>query len=268
VDLADVRIRELKAELASTAQLRGHFGALRRDEKELGWLREGIARSLGFSFFMYISQHKDLNLLELVGQEVEGRDNCPDCGQRVPFVITTIGDKFTVKAKTRCRYAARGYPEIKTSLKVPSGLILLFNDFREYYGGDDIDTNINTMPGEAKYVREFAKRGLVTIAVGNTCPAVYQPNKTKLVIGSGISGKHGRKIDDICTDLWRYCAVDHDDFVRRAGMSLEQFQKQYCDLGNWPVVVQARVTPGVYTVTGRYHLCRDACGEFSTIELR
>jgi len=180
---------------------------------------------------------------------------CHKCGKRIGFKV----NKENVIAESKCKYS-RGVPEIVVKFKVPSGVIVLFNDLRRFYTDGDFD--VNTLAGQKEYSESMAKQGLVTHFVGNTCPNVYQKGN-KLFIGS----LKGKPIGSICTDLWWYCAVDKDALEKRMGKTIDEYQKEYNATGAWPKLIVARVKPGVYKAAGRYHLSHnDKNSVFSVIE--
>jgi len=212
------------------------------------------------------------NILEIGLRESVSRPQCAVCGEHYKIFLRQ-GKKL--EASTPCNFA-KGFPEISVDLNVPSGEIILFNDLREEYASRDesMQFDINTTMGIKQYTEFYAKRGLAIHFVGNTCPGVYQCGN-KLIIGSLWEDQkkifpHSKKIGSICTDLWWYCAVDKAEFEKRANKTVDQWEKEYHATGAWPNLVRAKVAPGVYQTTGRYHLIENEGkpGIFSVIELK
>lgn len=268
----DTALSRAEEKLCSNLDLQGHYGK----EGDF-WvpISELIARLIHMELFMcfldaapevFDDDNKELDISKLLGKTLQGDygDGCHKCGQRVNFKVVELNGQVGLQATTSCKYK-KGFPEIKVSLKVLSGEILLFNDLREFYG-EQPDTNVNTLAGEKEYAKEYAKRGLATMFIGNTCPEVSQMSRKCLMVG--IKSLKGKKLGSICTDLWRYCAVDRAEFEKKAGKTVEQYMEEYHARGAWPEVIRAKVVPGVYEVTGRYHLCKDQNGIFSTIQLK
>ena len=189
--------------------------------------------------------------------------DCPECGRRVRFDLVD-GVKLVASGR-RCKYP-NGHPEIVTHLDVPSGEIVLFNDFRHVYYANDykVDFNLNTTDGIRQYSEFYAKRGLIIHFVGNTCPRVHQVDEGNIQIGSWWEDDEekgpGEKLGSICTDLWWYCAADREGFEKKARKTVEQYQKEYHKTGAWPKIIRAKVKPGRYKTVGRYHMLDDGAG--------
>jgi hypothetical protein len=188
-------------------------------------------------------------------------NSCFTCGVSPEFQ-TKNGETFEVVIE--CPFKD-GFPPIEVNLEVPSGKILLFNNFRRFYNNDFHNINICSDLGKKQYTEHFAKQGLIIHFVGNTCPSVVQVSDERLNIGN-YSEEEGDTgiIGTICTDLWWYCAVDQADFEKRIEKSTDQFEKEYHETGAWPNVIRAKVIPGTYRTVGQYHLDKDKL--FSFIE--
>jgi len=201
---------------------------------------------------------------------------CSKCGYNPSFTISSEG---IYTASTECIYKD-GFPPIEVMLEVPSGEILLFNDFRRYYEVEDF-IDINNISGIKQYTEHYAKQGMIIHFIGNTCASVVQVSDERLEIGyfecdteetceydecSTSCPKFIKvnKIGSICTDLWWYCAVDKDTFEKRISKTVDQFQEEYHATGAWPEVIRAKVIPGTYRTVGQYHI--DEKRLFSYIE--
>lgn len=200
-----------------------------------------------YSFKKFITNKTQEELAEIT---IQVYMECANCGERVEFPFKENADELV--ANTSCKYKD-GFPEIVTYLDVPSGEIVLFNDLREFYKESEESINminICTNAGIKAYSEAYAKQGLVTHFVGNTCPNVSQKGNT-LSIGES---KRGKVIGDICTDLWWYCAADRVALERAMKKTAEEYQKDYRATGAWPELIIAKVKPGRYKTIGRYHL--------------
>lgn len=201
---------------------------------------------------------------------------CFNCGESPKFRTDDGGETFI--AETECAYKG-GFPPIEVNLDVPSGEILLFNDFRSSYIKPEKFFSINNNAGIKLYTEYYAAQGLCTHFVGNTCPSVAQVSDERLEIGSFWCEKEDgcklpkcpmpecnrpKILGSICTDLWWYCAVDREAFEKRIGQTTEQYQAEYHATGAWPEIIRAKVTPGTYRTVGLYHI--DEGKLFSFIE--
>lgn len=194
---------------------------------------------------------------------------CYFCGKSPEFTATDQEETFT--ADTECPYK-NGFPPIEVNLEIPSGEILLFNDFRHCYQEQNEFISINNLQGQKLYTEHYAKQGLAMHFVGNSCPDVIQINDEKLEIGHfGCEKEDGctlpecpmptcnrpKKIGSICTDLWWYCAVDCASFEKIIGKTTDQYEEEYHASGRWPDIVRAKVIPGTYRTVGQYHIDSD-----------
>lgn len=164
---------------------------------------------------------------------------CYECGEEVGF--ETDGKTFTLFDK--CPYPG-GVPAFTFELNVPSGKMVVGNDFRDKFVVMG-DYNINTVAGCMKTSLKYAKTGLAHAFVGNTCPGMFRIDKEHFVIGSnGSNGrnpvKHSKCVAVICTDLWWYSIADYDEFYRQYNMKPEIRKTVVCK-------------PGVYCFTHLYH---------------
>ena len=192
---------------------------------------------------------------------------CGKCGDHPSFIVSPDGVSV---ANTECPYK-EGFPPIEAMLEVPSGEILLFNDFRRFYEKESDMIDTNNIRGIQKYTEHYAKQGMVIHFIGNTCASVAQISDKRLEIGYFGCDKEEdceyeecssscpdfvevNKLGSICTDLWWYCAVDKDTFEKRIGRTVEQFQEEYHATGAWPKVIRAKVIPGAYRTVGQYHI--------------
>jgi len=257
-------LEEFKKDLTTDIQFRGHFcerHMSKESREELSIYIEGCAHlSVLLAHLQMLKDDIHTGYDSFVGTELDGGySGCDCCGKRLKFKVIKTKKGLRLRSTTKCRYPD-GYPEFKVKLKVPSGEILLFNDLRGRYEDEKMHSmrcDLNTTPGDAKYTREFAKRGLATIFVGNTCPGVHQVNRKRLLVGTSKGGERAKTIGSICTDLWRFCAVDRAGFENQIGKTVDTFEKEYHDSGRWPDVVRAKVRPGIYEVSSRYHRAKD-----------
>ena len=229
-------------------------------------LRQSVHRFLGLYWFIACINPDGKAKKKLIEEGVQDAAilDCQECGECLTFSVAPGLKKIV--AESKCKYP-KGVPEIVVNLEVPSGEILLLNDFREIYKKPEYRLSLNTNAGVKQYTELYAKQGLITHFVGDRSVTVLQTSKEELLIGCAPLKKRGKKLGSICTDLWWYCAADKGAFEKRAGKSVEQYQKEYRDTGAWPEIVRAKVKPGTYRTTGRYHLLKKGEPEiFSTIK--
>lgn len=180
--------------------------------------------------------------------------DCWVCGKRVRFYIE--GKK--IYADTECEYKD-GFPEIEVEIDIPSGMLILYNDLRRFFP-EPPDRYVNYLSEVKLHSEDYAKMGMIHIFTGNTCPSVYQVNDTHLIIGNDYSEDEkiknikGEVVGSICTDLWWYSAVDKDEFEKRAGITLDDFDKSEEKRGVWTRLDRVKLKPGRYKATGRHHL--------------
>lgn len=197
-----------------------------------------------YSFKKFVTSKTQEELAEI---DIEAYVECTNCGEKVKFSFKENANKLV--AKTSCKYKD-GFPEIVTYIDVPSGEIVLFNDLRQFYEELEEDFNTCTNAGIKAYSEAYAKQGLITHFVGNTCPDVSQKGNI-LSIGES---KRGKVIGDICTDLWWYCAADRVALEKAMKKTVKEYQKDYHATGAWPKLIIAKVEPGRYKTIGRYHI--------------
>ena len=177
---------------------------------------------------------------------------CGVCGEE--FVLETDG--HTLRTVSQCPYPDG--PIFDFELNVPSGRMVVANDLRPLF--DFVgDYDINTCVGCMKHPLAMAENGCAQGFVGNSCPGVFRLDKNRLTIAVTGSGEEdddgnideddprltppGEHVAGICTDLWWYSIVDHDEFVRRAGEeTLDDHNAETVD-----------VKPGVYRFRHLFH---------------
>lgn len=128
-------------------------------------------------------------------------NRCFECGEYVTAVfkdntITEYGtNKEAVKlVKTDCL----NMTEYKFNVEFPTGEIIcndsiepILEKYNHYYG------DINTTKGKIETTRDFAKRNVIHVFVGNTCPSIYKENDILA-------------IENIWTNQGRYCICGND----------------------------------------------------------
>jgi len=187
--------------------------------------------------------------------ELESRLECSECCERLAIVY----DGKTIQAKHPCKYP-EGYPIYEWELNVPSGVMVVGNDFRDVFtilGGFDINRTAGCHATSAAY----ADVGLAHAFVGNTCPGVYQINKKQFVIGTpGKSNpvKGSKSVGGICTDLWWYSIADKDEFLRRHKIK-PQNHEAYLEKCKGRIDL-VKCEPGVYQFRHLYHRNRNDKG--------
>jgi hypothetical protein len=170
---------------------------------------------------------------------------CTECGGPISF--KKKGNNVT--CTNPCKYP-NGHPPIEFDLNVPSGKMVVGNDFRDAFKVMG-DYDINLTPGIAQTTHKYAEVGLAHSFVGNTCPGVYRIDPKTFVIGIQDSKernpvKGSRCVAGICTDLWWYSICDYDEFVRRYGREPDGKRARTETI--------VKCTPGVYHFRHVYHL--------------
>jgi hypothetical protein len=189
----------------------------------------------------------------VTGMDLNMRDHrkCYYCDEVVETHITRAGN---LAVNTRCEYAD-GVP-LKFQLAVPSGFMVVGNDFRQM--GDwlhpndsfEDETHKGLMPrmgdGAQNTVNTshwYADRGLAHAYVGNSCPHLYRTGDDTYTMSSGGWDRvtdediepDGESIAYVCTDLWWYSICDYDEWIKRGGS--DKFDSY---------TTKVAVTPGVY----------------------
>jgi hypothetical protein len=200
---------------------------------------------------------------------------CTTCSQRMRLAFDGRGFVWTGKP---CEFADGVVTEWE--LNVPSGKIVVANDLRTWFPSDE-DYDVNGMLGCHLTTLGYAKVGMAHGFVGNTCPDVYRDGDDKFVIGSyheelwNRETKEdypnpepcpwGESVANVCTDLWWYSIVDHDELVRRwEHYTPEDDREKYME--GWTVHV-VDVRPGVYKFRQEQGIDRDeGIVEYATFE--
>lgn len=217
--------------------LNGHFEnhKLRYDDSCTPWNDKHIIQSIARAISYQLRGYPELGKTLL---------DCSHCGQKIEAKLV----KGKVKLTKKCKYP-NGYPAYEFELNVPSGKMVVGNDFRglfpvvgTYY--------INNIIGCAKTTQQYAKAGLAHAFVGNTCPGLFKVNDKSFVIG--VQGRNNpikgaKRVAGVCTDLWWYSIADYDEYVKRTGEKPEDVQ--YVDV--------VKCEPGVYKFKHQYHLVQD-----------
>ncbi len=195
--------------------------------------------------------------------------DCPFCEQRLRFGYD--GERFVV-VNDPCPY-----PEGLTSeweLNVPSGKLAIANDLRRWFPISG-DHNLNSMIGRHLEILAYSKVGMAYGFVGNTCPGVYRTGDS-FVIGAYSdelwdedAGKYvenpdpclwGEEVASICTDLWWYSIVDHDELLRRIAHYTPDEEV------DWDRITVVDVKPGVYHFRHPPEVEEGSATKFATFE--
>lgn len=200
---------------------------------------------------------------------------CPVCTQ--PLKLGFDGTGITV-LNDPCPYPDGLVTEWE--LNVPSGKIVVANDLRDWFPSDE-DHDVNSMLGTHLTTLGYAEVGMSHGFVGNTCPDVYRDGEDRFVVGSYRDEiwdaedreyrpnpepcPWGKKVADVCTDLWWYSIVDYDEFLRRlAHYTPDEDLQEILDRWSMRVV---DVRPGVYKFRHDQGTDRDAAVvEYATFE--
>lgn len=186
---------------------------------------------------------------------------CTFCGERLE--LATDGKHLKVLGKP-CALP-EGIPYHDIELNVPSGLLVVDDDLRNWYPRES-DRDINELLGKIQMTDDYAEIGLAMGFVGNSSPSLMRVKgeEDKYVIGNYSSTVYdeetdrerknpkknpwGKKLATICTDLWWYSVADGDDFAKRLAhytpeMDLHKWENE--SKGSWTHTT-VKVRPGVY----------------------
>lgn len=177
-----------------------------------------------------------------------GHEKCIYCHMRDFYT-----DGFKVWPETGCP-APNGL-DVQVELEVPSGRLIIGNDFRDKFNIEDDDFYVNALPEIKRCTEEYAKIGMLHFFVGNSCPGVYKTGKDQFAISSSGYDEatdenlthEGEEVASVCTDLWWVSIVDGDEADRR-GLEYRS--------GHWSENEPVEVTPGTY-VLDYYGLRKD-----------
>lgn len=182
-----------------------------------------------------------------------GPEKCSDCGHRDFFT-----DGFKIWPSRSCPI-----PEgisLKVEVPIPSGRLMVGNDFRDEFPVEEDDFYVNEPSEIARCVQAYAKVGMFHFFVGNTCPGVYRKSDdpNHLIVANpafsedesvdeeeddfdSIDGFQSQEAS-VCTDLWWVSMVDADEAEKR-GLST--------DGPGWTQNDVIEVEPGIYEL--EYH---------------
>lgn len=213
-------------------------------------------------------KHKD-GLLLCRSFDVE----CNECGERLNIRY----DGKRLFTDSVCEIPG-GLKPWTIELDVPSGKLVFENDFRNLFPEAEEDEHANVSVNLTKGVKlteeMYAKYGMFHCFVGNTCPGIYKFPDGRVVIGSYPDEVYNKDTEEyepvdhgvdqysvgsICTDLWWFSAMDHDEYVKRGG----DFEKR-----GWVTPDVVEVEPGRYKLTS-YYSCRgygEDANEYAVIE--
>lgn len=203
----------------------GHFYSLGDDV----YVKDYVEGMISGSYLLHKGEKTDIVNVSILF-------HCPQCCQ--PLKIQYDGS--IVKILDPCPYP-QGYPAYTFELNVPSGKMVVGNDFRDIFPVIE-EYAINYAFGCQTTSDAYASVGLAHAYVGNSCPSVYRKNKSTLFVGNKLS-QLGKRVAGICTDLWWYSIADYDEYIRRGG-----------DHTNVEVI---NVHPGLYQFTHQKHLLKD-----------
>lgn len=235
--------------------LNGHFS----NSKSLEYHKEQIRSTV--SIYLDDEIMDDENISYMMAGSL---NDCAYCGEHLS--IGCNGNKIWVN--NPCKYKD-GLPPIEVELNVPSGVLVVGNDFR---GGFKVvgDYDVNKFYGIFKTMKKYESIGLIHGFVGNTCPYIYRKKsslfqkvlnffgfakiESTFMLGTNawtedyeteIHHKDWSEIDNISTDLWWYSIADKDEWIRRYGRE-PNTKNDDC------IIIKCK--PGVYKVTHQYHL--------------
>lgn len=183
---------------------------------------------------------------------------CTYCGQS-----EFLTDGFKIWAEKPCPYPDG--IDCKITLDVPSGKVVIGNDFRDVFPGKTSeDFNVNASHGVLSTIRDYEADKMIHFFVGNSSPDIYVTGDNELMVANSPSEDIGEFVEDkweylenpshteflkgkkdiggVCTDLWWVSMVDGDEAVSR-GMNITP------EAGpGWTEYVHFDCEPGRYEV--------------------
>jgi hypothetical protein len=151
---------------------------------------------------------------------------CSECGENIPFNF----DGVSFRSTKSCPYQ-NGLKSYNIYLNVPSGKIVVSDDFREWFRTTG-NYNIGSKVGIIKEAEKNAAVGMACGYVGNTCPAVYKLSTECLYIAQKKPIPDCRKVAGITTDWWWY-SIGHRRYCERiVWKPARKLQKSYSKDGD------------------------------------
>lgn len=156
---------------------------------------------------------------------VDQYGQCSVCGERLKFEF----DGKEIRIRNKCE-SPEGYFPMKNTMDFPSGKVVACNDMRVLWPDveAEIDTDrygkysLNTSIGVFNTVNVYMKHNMSHVFVGNTSPVVHVDNGNIIVGNPGYAEDEennillpGKKVADICSDLWWCCMTDYEEAERR-----------------------------------------------------
>ena len=174
---------------------------------------------------------KDINLGYL---KIKDSARCEACDENLNIYLNLESSEITFidflsHLNNECPVSFDDNRVITTRVNVSSGKLIFANDMRRLLNPEQLkkieqkgyDHSISSYIGEKICTESYASHDMVYCFVGNTCPSVFKINDEEIVVGQTHSEdsdeyiKHGGvKQGYICTDLWWFCAIDYDLFLK------------------------------------------------------
>jgi hypothetical protein len=173
---------------------------------------------------------------------------CTYCGSKDWYT-----DGLKVWNSEPCPYPD-GIP-VQVELEVPSGYLIVGNDFRDKFHPEKDDHYVNVQYEIARCIKDYAEEGkMLHFFVGNSCPGMYEMEDGSYVIANALldedenpvlpGAKSTDAVASVITDLWWVCIVDKDEADKR-GLEYQT--------GHWVENDPVPVEPGTYILT--YYGC-------------
>lgn len=235
-------------------------------------------RLADFEFNLFSVENID-NLIKVLQGKAEGitvlvnvpsHIRCTECGKRLALKISNKeisivgydleGREFPLikNISGECQYP-EGFGEYSSTINVPSGQLLFANILGHLV---DLSSDLfnNTIPEIVRETDAYAKKDLLYLFVGNTCPEIYKISESKLSVVNvreeDPNLPEGEEVGHVNTDAWTVCAIDYDIAKKllKQKYSGQTLHQELLFLSRELVV---NVKPGVYSFSSRKHLYRD-----------
>lgn len=151
---------------------------------------------------------------------IPGLSRCATCDQEPELRITWD----SVTPREPCPYPD-GITTV-TTLKVPSGKLIVSDDLRPAYDWQDRDltASYNSALGQHQAILAMSAQGCAYGPVLNTSPGLYRTPEGLLIVATPGYGEDEKEGDElvpdgwellaqVITDLWAYSIADHEDWL-------------------------------------------------------
>jgi hypothetical protein len=157
---------------------------------------------------------------------------CGECGKSYSITFDGKLFKFHTNGGEPCEYAG-GVKDWKTpQIEIPSGVLVVANDFRNLAFKRMPDRYINDKIECFRTADDYAEVGIFHSFVGNSCPGLYEKDGVITVANppwdeetfepDNSAFDVGEQKASVCTDLWWWSGMDKDLYRERTNRMFDQ----------------------------------------------